>query len=157
RLFSYSNPVATTTEASSTLSYASSTPTAVDGFAKSLLDSIVGALTQLLADAGNGIGNIFANALHARQEICVDDQCMSKNDVKALLKLERSQSASAAAPASSGADGPIIEIQGNNPATINVGDSYNDLGAVITGPKADINLGLTYLVDGLASDAVTID
>src|SRR5258705_196217 len=52
---------------------------------------------------------------------------------------------------------PTIEILGNNPATINVGDTYNDLGASITAPAADVNLGITYLVDGLAASMVTIN
>jgi hypothetical protein len=37
---------------------------------------------------------------------------------------------------------PIIEINGDNPAIIHIGDAYQDLGATITGPTdADKNLG----------------
>jgi len=157
RIFSFgSNVQGASSTASSTLMYASSSPTAVDGFAESLIDSIVGVITNMLANAQNGIGSIFANALHAKQEICVDDQCMSKSDVKTLLKMAHSQTAGASAGVS-GASAPDIEIQGNNPATINIGEIYNDLGAVIKSPQADVNLGIQYLVDGLAADAVTID
>src|SRR5262249_43849519 len=44
-----------------------------------------------------------------------------------------SQTASAAAPVVVSAGAPTIVVQGNNPATINVHDSYSDLGATITG------------------------
>jgi len=54
---------------------------------------------------------------------------------------------------------PVIHINGNNPATIAVGSTYADLGAVITGPAADTNLGITVLVDNATSTGgtVTID
>jgi hypothetical protein len=50
---------------------------------------------------------------------------------------------------------PAITINGDNPAMIHIGDSYNDLGATITGPQADLNLGIkTYLNGTLVSDIV---
>lgn len=158
RLFTSSNSeAATSTIATSTAESASSTPSVTDGFAKSLLDSIIGAITHLLADAGNGIGSIFANTFHAKEKICVDDQCMSRSDMKALLKMAHSSQTASGGVGASGAGAPVLEIQGNNPATINVGDTYNDLGAIITSPADDVNLGITYLVDGLAASAVMID
>ena len=66
-------------------------------------------------------------------------------------------------PASGTSDGtpsapPTIEIQGNNPAHIYVGDSYSDLGARIVGPtEADTNLGLRYFVDGALVPFVSLD
>ena len=45
----------------------------------------------------------------------------------------------------------IIHINGNNPATIAVGATYADLGATIVSPAADLNLGLTLLVDNATS------
>lgn len=51
---------------------------------------------------------------------------------------------------SSGA--PVISLNGNNPATITVGNTYGDLGAIITGPTdADKNLGLQASLDGGAT------
>ena len=41
---------------------------------------------------------------------------------------------------------PVIQINGGNPAIIHVGDSYADLGAAITGPQADLNLGIQKFV-----------
>jgi hypothetical protein len=42
-----------------------------------------------------------------------------------------------------------------NSAAVSVGETYNDLGATITGPQADLNLGVKYFLNGtLASDIV---
>ena len=46
-----------------------------------------------------------------------------------------SKSVSSTTPA--GTPPPVIQINGENPAVIRVGDIYADLGATITGPKAD--------------------
>jgi len=52
-------------------------------------------------------------------------------------------------------------LNGNNPAIINIGDSYGDLGALITGPTTeDTNLGIHVSVDGGATttpDMIAID
>ena len=53
---------------------------------------------------------------------------------------------------------PILEVTGNNPATIQVGDTYSDLGAIITGPtENDVDLGITVLLDGVEVQYVEID
>jgi hypothetical protein len=55
---------------------------------------------------------------------------------------------------------PVISVSGNNPATVTVGASYTDLGATITGPQGDLNLGIVASVDGASStpiSAITID
>ncbi|HEX5862846.1 MAG TPA: immunoglobulin-like domain-containing protein, partial [Casimicrobiaceae bacterium] len=49
----------------------------------------------------------------------------------------------------------MLTIAGENPAHIRVGDTYADLGATITGPQADLNLGIkTFLNGTLVSDIV---
>jgi surface protein with Ig-like domain len=68
----------------------------------------------------------------------------------------------AAAPSGSPAQGeqggpPIISINGENPATIQVGVSYADLGAQITGPQQHLNLGMTTLLDGATTTDLTLD
>ena len=51
-----------------------------------------------------------------------------------------------------------MQISGNNPATVDIGTTYADLGAIITGPTtADTNLGIRYFVDGLEVSSVQID
>jgi hypothetical protein len=52
---------------------------------------------------------------------------------------------------------PTIVVAGANPAIIHIGDSYADLGATITGPKADLNLGLKYLLNGALVSNIVID
>jgi Domain of unknown function (DUF5011) len=52
---------------------------------------------------------------------------------------------------------PVIQINGANPAIIKVGATYNDLGATITGPQADLNLGIMTYVNGVDTDPVEID
>src|ERR1700722_1103824 len=46
-----------------------------------------------------------------------------------------------------------MQINGDNPATIQVGATYTDLGATIEGPQQDLNLGIkTYLNSTLTSN-----
>ena len=40
---------------------------------------------------------------------------------------------------------------------VDVGTSYADLGATITGPGGDVNLGIHYIVDNVEMDVVQID
>ena len=52
---------------------------------------------------------------------------------------------------------PVIELNGNASSTIELGDTYNDLGARIVAPDSDLNLGITILLDGATTTAVSID
>jgi hypothetical protein len=52
---------------------------------------------------------------------------------------------------------PIIPLMGNNPATIHVGDTYNDLGATITGPANDLNLGIKTYLNGILVSNIVLD
>jgi hypothetical protein len=51
---------------------------------------------------------------------------------------------------------PVITINGDNPAHINVGDRYADLGAIVT-DNADHNLGLKYFLNGALVSNIVID
>ena len=64
------------------------------------------------------------------------------------------QTASTSTPATAP---PVIQINGDNPAIIHVGDSYEDLGATITGPKADLNLDIHTFVGNTPIDQAVID
>jgi hypothetical protein len=48
-------------------------------------------------------------------------------------------------------------IDGNNPAYIIVGDTINDLDATISGPQADLNLGIKTFVNGTEMRPVQIN
>jgi Chaperone of endosialidase/Domain of unknown function (DUF5011) len=52
---------------------------------------------------------------------------------------------------------PVIQINGDNPAIIHVGDSYADLGATITGPQSDLNLGIKTFLNGQLVSNIVID
>ena len=54
-------------------------------------------------------------------------------------------------PAGGTSGPPIITINGDNPATIQVGDTYADLGATITGPQSDRKLAFIPLSTGARS------
>ena len=45
----------------------------------------------------------------------------------------------------------------DTPPIIQVGTTYNDLGATITGPQADLNLGIQTFVNGAPASPVQID
>jgi hypothetical protein len=52
---------------------------------------------------------------------------------------------------------PVIGINGDNPAVVQIGDTYTDLGATITGPQVDLNLGIATYVNGIETSLVQID
>jgi hypothetical protein len=52
---------------------------------------------------------------------------------------------------------PVIQINGENPAIIQVGATYSDLGATITSPQADLNLGLRTYLNGAPVNTIQID
>jgi hypothetical protein len=52
---------------------------------------------------------------------------------------------------------PVIQINRGNPAIIHVGDTYADLGATITGPQADLNLGIRTYLNGAPVNTIQID
>jgi hypothetical protein len=64
---------------------------------------------------------------------------------------------SATSTSGQGSVPPQIQINGGNPAIVQVGASYNDLGATITGPQQDLDLGLTTYVNGTEMSPVQID
>jgi hypothetical protein len=68
-----------------------------------------------------------------------------------------SNSAAASSSADSSATPPVLQVNGDNPATIQVGATYTDLGATVTGPTADLNLGITTYVDGTEMNPIQLD
>jgi hypothetical protein len=52
---------------------------------------------------------------------------------------------------------PVIQVNGDNPAVIHVGDTYADLGATITGPQADLNLGIKTFLNGTLVSTIVLD
>jgi LysM repeat protein len=127
--------------------------------------------------------NIYATNITVHQltadevdagDLCATDAagktCLTRTQLDALLasagQTGSTPSGQAAGAASAGGTGgstppagvpPVIQINGDNPATINVGDTYNDLGASITGPAADLNLGITTYLNGIFMSPIQVD
>ncbi len=135
---------------------ASSTPKS-DSFAARFFSR----MREWLSSATNNIGDFFANRVRTK-ELCVGDQsgetCITKAQLDALLSgqaasVSGSQSTSGTAPStetpSTAADiePPVITLSGNNPATLNIGETYGDLGAMVT-DNVDQNLGYKVSLDG---------
>jgi len=172
---------ATSSVATSTDSTAATSTNPIDEYASGLLQSIFRQITSWFANAANGIGDFFANRVYTKQ-LCVQDDsgsstCITKGQLDSLLAGAAGSGSShrAAGPPSgggtnasstaptdpgAGSNAPVISINGNDPATLNIGDTYVDLGATITDPQADLNLGIAASVDGGATttlDKIQID
>jgi surface protein with Ig-like domain len=120
------------------------------------------------------IHDLYVTIIHA-QHVHSDDLCLKKSDGSEACitgdQLAAMEAAGAPNAGSSGgapatipataeaaASGPaIIVINGENPANITVGATYVDLGAQITAPQADLNLGIHLYIDGAPTDAVQLD
>jgi hypothetical protein len=122
-------------------------------------------LIAWLGNASNGIQDVFANNLHAQNEICISSTCIDQQQLAALLASQGggssgqgSESDGSGDQATSTSDTPpIIQINGDNPAIVQVGATYNDLGATITGPQQDLNLGISTYLNGVLVSPIQID
>jgi trimeric autotransporter adhesin len=129
----------------------------------SISGSFKNALVAWLGDAGNGIGDFFARVGHFNetdtQKLCVGSTCLTEDQLKALLATAGQQPGALSTPLLTGTSTatstpPVIKIDGDNPAYIHVNDTYVDLGATITGPQVDLNLGIQASVDGASSTPI---
>jgi hypothetical protein len=139
--------------------------------------SAIQALSNELASIENAIAGFaqsFTTAiLHAQeadvQKLCVGSTCVTPAQFQAMVAAANQSGSSSTPPptssdgaaASSSADSsatpPVLQVNGDNPAIIQVGATYTDLGATITGPQADLNLGITTYVNGAPMNPVQID
>ncbi|MGO4872420.1 MAG: immunoglobulin-like domain-containing protein [Roseiarcus sp.] len=125
-------------------------------------------LIAWLGSAENGIQDFYATVIHAStgnfsNELCVGSTCVTPAQFQAMVAAAN-QSSTAASPSTTGTpdstsspQAPVIAINGANPAVIQVGAIYNDLGATITGPQADLNLGIKTFVNGLFASNIVLD
>ena len=134
-----------------------------------LISPIVSAIQALYADVQNLEQTVagFAQSITSEQgtftnELCVGSTCVTPAQFQALVAAANvSQSSGQGSGAQSSEDSqstaPVIQINGDNPAIVQVGASYSDLGATITGPQQDLNLGISTFVNGVAMSPVQID
>jgi hypothetical protein len=73
-------------------------------FMDTFLKKIFAQVSAWFADAGNGIGNIYAQTFHASDQICVDDQCLTKDDIRRLLQMANAGSSVSSPPVPPGPD-----------------------------------------------------
>jgi hypothetical protein len=125
------------------------------------LTSLAATVAGFAQEITSAIGNF--GQVNAANELCVGSTCVTPAQFQAMVAAAN-QSASASAPASpssSTSDAtdtpPVIAINGDNPAIVDVGASYSDLGATITDPQADLNLGIRTFVNGAPMNPVVID
>jgi len=124
-------------------------------------------LIAWLGNASNGIENFFAANGHFSNELCVGSTCVTPAQFQAIVTAANQSGAASGQGSASGGSGsqatsspdtpPILQLNGDNPATVNVGSTYSDLGATITGPQADLNLGITTYLNGQLAEPLTID
>ena len=151
-----------------------------------LSDTFKTNLIAWLGSATNGIHQFFADignfqtvntATTNTQKLCTTRSdgtqvCVTNDQLAGLLSQvgasslptsvtssTTSQVTNSGSPGNANSTPPMISINGANPATIPAGTTYADLGATITAPQADLNLGLTLVVDNATSTdgAVQID
>ncbi|KJC49078.1 hypothetical protein UP09_07540 [Bradyrhizobium sp. LTSP885] len=102
----------------------------------------------------------FADSFHT-QQLCVGSTCINQQQLADLLALETQQgqvqiSAPTPPTISSTSTPPSINIQGNNPAIIQVGDTYTDLGAIATDNQGT-SLGYKTFLNGALVSNIVMD
>ena len=116
---------------------------------------LVEAIKELADKVNTVVGKVAGFAeVFTTKKLCLEDVCVTKSELQALLINAKTNATptplitptSSSTPAVTSAI--IIQIQGNNPATINVGDVYGDLGAVITAPASAMNYGIKASLNG---------
>jgi hypothetical protein len=107
-------------------------------------------------------GDITAEKVNAKT-LCLDDLCITKTQLQNILNGTSSGGAGSSSGGSGSGGGtgsstpdteaPVISLNGNNPATIDVGSTYTDLGATVT-DNVDQNLDFTVSLDGGAATSI---
>ncbi len=127
----------------------------VAGFAQSITTQVLTAMT----------GNF--------NQVCLADgagkTCITRSQLDAVLASANQSASASGSPSSSPPDAtdtpdsksspqaPVIQINGDSPAIVHVGASYSDLGATITGPQADLNLGIKTFLNGALVSNIVLD
>jgi hypothetical protein len=97
----------------------------------------------------------------ATQQLCVGSTCIDQQQLAGLLALETQQgqvqiSAPTPPTISGTTTPPSINIQGSNPATIDVGSTYTDLGAIVTDNQGN-SLGYKTFLNGTLVSNILVD
>jgi hypothetical protein len=141
---------------------ASTSPEAI-AFGDGFFSNLFGKLVAWFGDSSNGIADLFAAHVHAQtidadtvntKTLCIGTTCVTEDQLKSLLSGQTAGaatsgggSAGTSTATSTDTEAPVITINGANPAQINMGEAYSDLGATVS-DNVDHNLGLYAAVDG---------
>jgi Chaperone of endosialidase len=132
----------------------------VSSFAQSFTSETITATNELcISDGPNDPSPLCITKAQLASLLAADNQSPSASQSQATSSLPASvtQNSTSTTPTVS----PTITINGNNPAIINVGDSYADLGATVSdsgvGQAGDTNLGYTTFLNGTLVSNIVID
>ena len=119
------------------------------------LESTVSGFAQSITSAVGNFGQVNAN------QLCLGSTCVTQVQLQALLAAANQTSSASASlqssPSTATNTPPVIQVNGSNPAIIQVGATYNDPGATLTGPQADLNLGIQTYLNGTLESPITLD
>ena len=135
-----------------------------------LISPIVSAIQALSTEVASlettvaGFAHSFvSDSITANNRLCVRNSngtpiCITGDQLTSLLAGQPSVQVSSPTPIviSGTSTPPSIDIQGSNPATINVGDTYTDLGAIVTDNQGH-DLGYKTFLDGALVSDIIID
>jgi lysophospholipase L1-like esterase len=126
------------------------------------LDKEITSLASTVAGFAQSITTTLLSAQEADvQKLCVGSTCVTPAQFQAMVAAANQSASASASPASlilvATDTPPVIAINGDNPAIVQVGASYSDLGATITGPQADLNLGIKTFLNGLFVRNIQLD
>jgi hypothetical protein len=114
---------------------ASTTP-ATQSFTTQFFSGLFARVTTWLADATNGLGSVVAGVFQAKEKICVDDQCLTKDDIRALLVLTRGTSEPAVSPQIEAPAPQLEEGTSTVETPTDATASSTETGAVVGEPEA---------------------
>jgi hypothetical protein len=135
--------------------------TASGGGSGASLQSVIDYLVSVGVRFVSGVTHI-AN-LVVDNQLCVGNTCVTEDELNQLLANANVSASTLISPTNTSTttpeadtEPPVITINGNNPANINIGTTYNDLGATVT-DNVNGNLGLTTYLDGTLVTQITLN
>ena len=130
--------------------------------AVSAIQALSSEVENLIAEVQGFAQSFVSDNITVNNTLCIKDSdgtpvCITGDQLAALLAGQSTPSSSyeRSAPASTTTP-PTITIMGNNPAIIEVGESYSDLGATAN-DSAGNDLGIKYFLNGALVSNIVLD
>jgi hypothetical protein len=123
------------------------------------LEATVAGFTDNFVSAHITVTTLDASEGHFSNQLCVGSVCVTPAQFQSMLAAANQSGSSPTSPPGDDTTDtpPVIQVIGDNPAVLHVGDTYADLGATITGPQADLNLGIKTFLNGALMSNIIID